>query len=802
MIKLFLKTAIYRLRESKFHSLLNIGGLALGLIAFLYIITYTFHELSYDSFHSKADRISRCVAHIKLGESDLHIPRSETPLAPTAKKDFPEIEEAIRLYPLTEISTQYKDKKFVESEICYADAELFDVFDFKLLEGNPETALRESNTIVLGKKVASKYFGNENPMGKTILLSTNKVPYVVTGILDKILGNSSLQSNIYASFSTLAESKRIDNWGAFNNTYTFILTKKGLDIETFEAKFDASIRKYEDAMIQKEMGISLSEFEGQGNFFIHKLQPLKDIHLNSIYSENLSTYGNKRFLIIFGITGLLILIIAGFNFVNLTTSRASLRAKEVGVKKILGSNRKSIILQILVEIFIHILMALILSIIILLLILPFLNNFSEIIIKPEFFLNPFTILTIVLIPFILTILAGIYPAFLITAYQPVDVIKRKFIGGTSNSLSRGGLVTLQFVVFICLVFCSLIIRRQINDMQKQNPGFEKENVLVIENMGYLKNNRNSFKLEILKNPSVLSASYSSLVPSIEDNAGNIFSEKGSDKTHSLNRMNVDSDFQQTLNIQLKEGRFFSDNQASENNNAIINEEAARLLGWRDCNEKYIYDYNYEKEFKVIGIMKDFHMKSMRDKSKPLILKYRNTSRYLSLKIQTKDMTALLNSIKSQWENLNIDPSFEYFFLEESFNAQYKSEERLAKVIGLFTILAIMISCIGLLGLVSYVANQKQKEIGIRKVNGATNSEILIMINKDFLKWVGIAFMLAVPVSYFTMNKWLEGFAYKTTLSWWVFVLAGSFALIITLFTVSLHSWQAARKNPIDTLRYE
>jgi len=801
MIKLFLKTAIYRLQNNKFYSFLNIGGLALGLVAFLYIITYTFHEFSYDSFHSKADRTYRCVAHIKLGETALHIPRSESPLAAAAKNDFPEIEEAVRLYPLTEITTYYNDKKFVESEICYADAELFDVFDFKLLEGDPETALKESNTIVLGKEVAFKYFGDENPIGKSILLTTDKVPYVVTGILDEIPENSSLQSNIYASFSTLAESRRVD-WGAFNNTYTYIVTRKGVDIEEFEAKFDASLRKYEDAMIQKEMGISLKEFETQGNFFIHKLQPLMDIHLNSTYSENLSTYGNKRFLIIFSITGLLILFIAGFNFVNLTTSRAPLRAKETGVKKMLGSTRKAIILQILIEIFIHALIALIISILILLLILPFLNNFSEIEIKPEFFLNPFALLTIIFTPLIFTILAGIYPAYLITAYKPVDVLKRKFNQGNSKSLTRSGIVTLQFVVFISLVFCTLIIRRQIDFMQKQNPGFEKENVLVIDKMDYLKNNRNSFKLEMLKNPSVLSASYSSLVPSVEDNAGNIFSEKGSDKTHSLNRMNVDSDFQKTLKVQLKEGRFFSDNEASEKNNAIINEEAARLLGWSDCNEKYLYDYNYKKEFKVIGIMKDFHMRSLRDKSKPLILKNRNAGRYLSLKIQTRDLPALISSIKSQWENFNKETSFEYFFLEESFNAQYKSEERLAKVIGVFTIFAIMISCFGLLGLVSYVATQKTKEIGIRKVNGAKISEILIMLNKDFIKWVGIAFILAVSVSYYAMNKWLEGFAYKTPLSWWIFALAGAFALIITLLTVSLQSWQAASRNPIESLRYE
>ncbi|MBE9467459.1 MAG: ABC transporter permease [Bacteroidetes bacterium] len=802
MIKLFLKTAIYRLQKNKFHSFLNIGGLALGLVAFLYIATYTFHEISYDSFHSKADRIYRCVAHIKLGELVQDLPRSEIPLAATVKNDLPEIEETVRLWPLTEIITHYKDKKFVESEMCYADVELFNVFDFKLLEGNPKTALRESNTIVLGKEVAHKYFGNENPMGKSILLTTNKVPYVVTGILDEIPENSSLQSNIYASFCTLPISKRLDDWGSFKNTYTYIVTKKGTNIEAFEAKFDASIRKYEDAMIQRVTGVSLAEYESQGNVFIHKLQPLMDIHLNATYSENLSTYGNKRFLVIFGITGLLILIIAGFNFVNLTTSRASLRAKEIGVKKIIGSTRKSIILQILVEIFIHTLIALIISIIILLLILPFLNNFSGIVIKSEFLLNPLTLLTIIFIPLIITILAGIYPAFFITAFNPVDVIKRKFNEGNSKSLSRGALVTLQFVVFICLVFCTFIIRRQINYMQKQNPGFEKENVLVVENMGYLNNNRNSFKMEILKNPSVLSASYSSLVPSSEGGSSNLFCEKGSDKKHLINIMDIDSDFQKTLKVQLKAGRFFTDNEASEKNNAIINEEAAKLLGWSDCNEKYIYDYDYKKDFKVIGIMKDFHMKSLRDKSLPFVIKCRNTSRCLSLNIQTGDLPALINSIKSQWENFYKKAPFEYFFLDQSFNAQYKSEERLAKVIGVFTVFAIMIACIGLLGLVSYVATQKQKEIGIRKINGAKISEILIMLNKDFVKWVGIAFIIAVPVSYYAMNKWLEGFVYRTTLSWWIFALAGVVALGIALLTVSWQSWRAATKNPVDALRYE
>jgi putative ABC transport system permease protein len=363
-------------------------------------------------------------------------------------------------------------------------------------------------------------------------------------------------------------------------------------------------------------------------------------------------------------------------------------------------------------------------------------------------------------------------------------------------------VTLQFVVFIGLIFCSLIIRRQINYLHSQNPGFEKENVLVVENMGYLGNNRSSFKMELLKNPSALSASYSSLVPSVDDNAGNIFCEKGSDRTHLMNRMEIDGDFQKTLKVQLKDGRFFTDNVTSEKQNAIINEEAAKLLGWSDCDEKYLYDYNYEQDFKVVGIIKDFHMKSLRDKTLPLVIKCTNTSRFLSVSVRSDNLPEIIKSIKSNWENFNKEVPFEYFFLDQSFNAQYKSEDRLAKVIGVFTVFAILIACIGLLGLVSYAASQKQKEIGIRKVNGAKISEVLTMLNKDFVKWVVIAFVVAVPVSYYTMNKWLEGFAYRTTLSWWIFALAGALALGIALLTVSWQSWRAATRNPVEALRYE
>jgi putative ABC transport system permease protein len=802
MFKLFLKTAIRNLLKDKFHSFLNITGLALGLVAFLYIATFTFHEISFDNFHSKANRIYRCVAFIKLGETAMNIPRSESPLAAAMKNDLPAVEASVRLYPNYNVNTLCNEKKFTEKEIWYADANVFEVFDFKLLEGDPKTALSSPNTILLTKYAAQKYFGNESPMGKSIFLGSDKDNYVVTGILDKVPDNSHLQFEMLASFSTLPISRKADEWGNFNNTSTYVVIKEGTNFKEFEKEFDISLRKYEEPVVQKYVGVSLTELESRGGFLKHKLQPLRDIHLNSTFSDETQTYGNLRFLIVLGITGILILIIACFNFVNLSTSRASLRAKEIGVKKIMGSTQKAIIYQILTESFLHCLIALIISVLFLLITLPLLNYYSETIIKPEFFLNPLTLITIVTIPLIIALLAGSYPAFYIAAFNPVEIVKGKNTAVNSKSLTRGALVTLQFVVFIVLVFCTIIIHKQINFLRQQNPGFAKENVLVVKSTFYLGSNRNSFKTELLKNPSVLSASYSSILPSTGGENSNPFSAKGSDKSFIMNHMEADNDFQKTLKVQLIDGRFFADNVNLESKNAIINEEAANLLGWSDCNEKYIHDNADGNDFKVIGIMKSFHIKSLREKTFPLVLKYNTSSDYLSLRLEPGNLSQVIKTVKRQWENFRSDEPFEYFFLDQAFDAQYKSEERLAKIIGLSTSIAILIACFGLFGLVSFAATQKRKEIGVRKVNGARVSEILAMLNKDFVKWVVIAFVIATPVAWYAMHKWLENFAYRTSLSWWIFALAGVMALGIALLTVSWQSWKAATRNPVEALRYE
>ncbi len=801
MFNFFYKTFARNLLRDKLHAFLNIAGLALGFTAFLYIVTYIFHETSYDSFHEKSDRIFRSVQHIKLGQEPIYESQSEPVLATAARNELSEVEDAIRLYLQHDITTQYKDNKFTENEIWYADRNIFKIFDFKLLEGNTETALSKPNTILLTKKAVLKYFGNEDPIGKSLLLNKEKEQYVVSGILEDLPLNSHLQFDFLASFSTLPRSDEVE-WSN-TSVYTYLLTKTNTDFENFSQKYSDFLKQKYIPNIEQATGMSFTDFETQGNFINFLLQPIEDIHLSTTHPSASNNAGNIRYLIILVITGIFILIIACFNFINLSTARASLRAKEIGVKKIIGSSRKTIIYQILTETFFNCFIALLTSIALLLLMLPVINNYSETAIHAEFLLNKFTLTTIISMLVIVTFLAGCYPAFYITRFTPVQIIKGNFGNTGKKSPIRGGLVAFQFTVFIILIFSTIIINKQIHLLQNQNPGFNKKNVLVIEKTHQLGSNRNSFKNEITKNTGVLSASYSSSIPS-QNHSGGAFGVEGSETWFVMDRMNVDHDFLNTLKTQMMDGRFFIDNSESEISNVIINKEAAQILGWPKINEKQIYviDDGEKHYFNVIGIMDNFHLKSLREKSEPLVMNLVNVSQYLSIRLGPGDYGTVIETAKNQWEKFNNDAPFEFFFLDKAFDAQYKSEIRLGKIIGLFTIIAIIIACLGLFGLVSFAATQRRKEIGVRKINGATVSNILIMLNKDFVKWIVIAFGIGSPMAWYVMNKWLEDFTYRTALSWWIFVLAGACALVIALLTVSWQSYKAASENPVEVLRCE
>ena len=507
--------------------------------------------------------------------------------------------------------------------------------------------------------------------------------------------------------------------------------------------------------------------------------------------------------IILGAIGILILFVACFNFINLTTARASLKAKEIGMKKVLGSSKSTIIIQVLSETFVQSLLALCASFLVLLVALPILNSLTGLSFSfLDFIKFPFVIILISL-PFLIAVLAGLFPAVIISKYNPVEVIKGKAKDTGSRSVIRNGLVAMQFAVFIMLIAGTLLIRKQLFELQNHNPGFSKENVLVLKNSQQLGQSSEVLKNELKKFPEVIDASFASSLPSKFDGLSNPFSKPGDDNKILISRLYVDADYLNTLKITLADGRFFSDKINEEKNNAVINKKAAEMLGWTDSNNKLIFDYNDGgKNYNVIGIVNDFHLGSLKYEQLPVIMRVTDRAEYLAVRIRPESARQVVESARKDWEGLNDKVPFDYFFLDNSFNAQYKTEERLSKLVGLFSAISVIIACFGLLGLVSFAAVRRRKEIGIRKVNGAKISEILTMLNKDFVKWVAIAFVVATPVAYYAMHKWLESFAYKTSLSWWIFALAGLLALGIALLTVSWQSWRAATRNPVEALRYE
>jgi putative ABC transport system permease protein len=803
MFSTFIKSVFRNFKKDKFHLIINISGLALGIAAFLYIIAYISFELSFDRFHSKTDRIYRCVAFLKMGDVETNFAKSELPLAQAIMNDLPEVELATRIVQEKNLVVRQGTEKFVENEIWYADGNLFNVFGFNLVEGDKNTALTEPYSILISKKIAQKYFGKINPVGKTLEIGDPKQIYVVKGILDKIPENSHLQIEMLASFNSLAASKWVDHWGDFSKTYTYLLMNEGVDLVRFKEKYQTFPMKFWGTTMEKALGKPLEDWRKEGNYLKYDLQPLTKIHLNTDFQEELKNQGNSLSLYIFGFTGLFILLIACFNFINLSTAKAALRAKEIGLKKIIGSSRKSIILQILAETFIYCLLATVIAFGILLLTIPVLNNFTGNYLRITHFFNTVTLSFIVFLPVVVTLFAGCYPAFYITKFKPEEVLTSKFNAGKTKSLKRGGLVAIQFVVFIVLIFSSVVIQKQLSFLHHQNPGFNKENVLVIKNAKQLNNNKSAFKNTVLQNPQVISASFASALPSADEIESNIFSEKGKNEQIILKRIWIDPDFKQTLNIEMVYGSYFSEETNTEQQNAIINEEAAMLFGWTDCKDKILYDYNNGgADYKIIGIAKNFHMKSLSEKAEPAIIRISDEANYLAIRVAPGQVQNVLANVKAEWEIMNGNTPFEYFFLDENFDAQYRKEEQLGKLIGMFTVIAILIACLGLFGLVSYTSVKRRKEIGIRKVNGAKIFEILLMLNKDIIQWVVIAFVVSCPVGYFAMQKWLENFAYKTTLSWWVFVLAGILAMGIALLTVSFQSWKAATRNPVEALKYE
>ena len=807
MLTNYLKIAWRNLIRNKAFSAINIVGLAIGLATCLLISLFVLDELSYDRYNEKADRIVRVIFRGTTEGGKMNEAHVMPPTAQTLKADYPEVLEATRLRMGGSPLITYGDKTFKDNSFVYADSNFFQVFTLPFLQGNPKTALIQPNTAVITQVMARKYFGNQDPMGKVLIVKSGNAAYKITGLIEEVPTNSHFQSDLFVSMASFPEAKS-PSWMT-SEFYTYLVLPEGYDYNRLEAKLPKVVEKYMGPQLHQSMGMSLAQFRQKGNDIGLFLQPLTDIHLHSDFAYDLGTNGNIQYVYIFGAIALFMLLIACINFMNLSTAGASKRAKEVGIRKVLGSVKLALTNQFLVESLLLTAIALLLAVGLVYLTLPLFNDLAGKELTLRFTANPWLLPGLLLFGLMVGVLAGSYPAFFLSSFKPVSVLKGAKFTGSRNSIGlRSGLVVVQFFISIALTIGTTVVYQQLNYIQNKALGYNKDEVLVLPETWLLGNKEDVFRSQIMQDSRVVNVSTSGYLPAGPSNNNNFFvyPENSSTQLVKTLRYDVDYNYIPTLGMQMVAGRNFSKSYGTDSTGVILNETAARTLGWRKNALGHTIsrtdNQGSKTTYRIIGVVKDFHFKSMHERISPLVMVLGHNSGTVIVKIKTKDISGLLASLKTQWNQLTADAPFTYSFLDERFNNTYISEQKIGRILGIFAGLTIFVACLGLFGLAMFTAEQRTKEIGVRKVLGASVGSIVGLLSKDFLKLVVIAIALASPVAWYAMNKWLQDFAYKIDISWWMFALAGLLAIGIALLTVSFQSVKAALTNPVKSLRSE
>ena len=794
MIRNFLITTYRNFTKHKFFTLINITGLSVGMASCLLILAFIVHELSYDNFHKNHKQIYRISARGVVGETKINQVYTTAKLPETLMIEFGEVINASRIFDLQDQDIRLEDQIYSESNLVAADSTFFEIFSFPLIQGSPKNVLNQPNTIVLSESTAKKIFGDEDPVNRIIKLF-GETNYKITGVMKDMPQNSHIHFN--AIISLVSFGRRLnENWWN-NNFKTYIVLNERAIPEELEAKFPDFIKKH--------IGEGKAEWEEwleSGNKWEYFLQPLASIHLNSDLNGEFEANGNINYIYIFISAAVLIIIVASVNFMNLSTAKSEQRVKEVGLRKVIGSGKALLVSQFLSEAVLMSILAFLFSFVLILILLPWFNKFTG----KEFLLldifNMQSISYILIGVFGLGIISGMYPAFYLSSFRPIQALKSS-LGNRKGKVSlRGMLVVGQFVISIFLILGTMVVYRQLHFLQNVNLGFDKEQIIVLENAHALDGKYDTFKGQLLTHSDINDVSISWSIP------GKSFmnwgcSPEGRDGWTTLNINLTDVDFLKTFGMSMTAGRYFSSDFPSDSSAIIINDNAQKLLEWEDPLERKIKMNN--KEFHVVGIIKDYHYESLHTEVRPmgmLVLPESWTPNYVSIKTSGMNVQETLDLVESKWGAITGDFPFQYTFYDQEYDQLYKNEVQTSNMFIFFAAIAIFIACLGLFALSAFVAEKRTKEIGIRKVNGAGINTIIVLLSSGFTKWVVFAFIISVPLSYLIMHKWLQNFAYKVDLSWWIFGLAGLTALVIALITVSFQSIKAAIKNPVDALRYE
>jgi len=810
MIKNYLKIAFRNLMKYKFISFVNLFGLAVGLTCCLLILTYILNELSYDKYNANADRIYRVTRTFnnQQGAVSLSLSTISPPFASFLSNDFPDIQKVTRLLDNGLTPIRYREKLFNENNVYFADENLFNVFTLKLITGNPRTALTVPFTVMLSEETAKKYFGNEDPMNKSIRFN-NQFNFKISGIYKSFPANAHMHPNMLLSFNTLndtavygAQNLRTD-WGN-NSFFTYLLMPENYPVQNMVAQFPAFLDKYVDR--KDYNGLEPSKFSTLG------LQKLTDIHLRSHTDSEAEPNGDITRVYVFSLIALFILLIACINYMNLSTARSALRGREIGIRKVIGARRKELILQFLSESVVICWVAILIAAFLTSLTLPWLTKISGQELSFNILFKWQIIVSLLITPFFVGIISGIYPALFMSSFQPIKTLKGLFKSGGGNISFRKVLVVTQFSISIILIITTAIVFQQLHYMQQKSLGFDKDQVVVIPYGADVNKQFNALRTELLRNTAIKEVARSSRIPT-----GRLLDELGAsildgDSLRLLLNTNikyvgVDYDFVPAYNIKILAGRNFSREYSTDTASFVLNESSVKVLGWKNPQDAIGRDFKYgNRKGHIIGVVNDFNFESMHQQILPMVLVMFPPSleffNSISIKITGKDTHATLAYLENTWRKLLPETPYQFTFLDENFDKLYQSEQRQGKIFMVFACIAIFIACLGLFGLSSFAITQRVKEIGIRKVLGASSGSIVTLLSKDFLTLIAIAAIMAFPIAWYAMNNWLNDFAYRISIQWWVFALAGILAALIALVTVSLQAIKAAGANPVNSLKTE
>ena len=811
MLATYVKIAFRNARQQKFYSLLNILGLAVGLMVALLIMAYIQDELSYDQFHRNANRIYRVNLDYNYhGESGIDA-STPPPVANRLVVDYPEVEAATRVYHEGNTMVRYQDKAFDEEEILSVDSSFLSIFDFPLLEGDAFTALVAPNSIVITADIARKYFGEPSALGQTLLVGSQRVPHTVTGVMAPLPRTSHIEFDMLRSMigHPLVE-KRFDWSWIWGQVTTYVLLRHDADVPALEAKMPAMVKQHGSRALAQTMGASYEDFIASGGRWFFTFQPLTSVYLHSIGIGNrLGPLGNVDYLYIFATVAGLVLLIAVINFVNLVTARATQRAKEVGIRKTLGSRKGQLQQQFMIESLGYVLLALLLALGMAETMRLLLERLIALYIPP---INLTLSGYVLLMALAVGLLAGSYPALYLSAFSPSSALKGKVAAGRSAGTFRQVLVVLQFTISISLIICTLLVQQQLQYVRQVNLGFNTENVLIVSHAERLGSSVDAFKQLFVGQSDVLQVALSTDVPGSGNFTDFYRMQEGDQEDFFLSSLQGDYDWLAAMGVQMKEGRYFSRNFPSDSAAVVLNETAVRQLQLEDpIGKKMTYlgaCSDCTSEFTIIGVVEDFNTTSLHHPIHPFGLflyhdkNYQLANNHLTVRIASEKVPAVVDRLESEWKTYAQGTPLQYSFLDQDFEAMFQWEAQLGWLFALFAGLTIFVASLGLLGLTAYTVERRTKEIGIRKVLGASVTTIVTLLSQDFVKLVVIALLVATPIGYYAMQRWLQDFAYRTDISLGVFLVAGMGALLITLLTISFQSIKAATANPVDSLRNE